>query len=41
MVLPDLCLERNREKTDIEYINLDLDLKPVFKGKKYFLYGSC
>lgn len=41
MVLPDLCLERNREKTDIEYINLDLDLKPVFKGKKYFLrtYG--
>ena len=38
---PDLCVARNREKVNIKYINLDLDIKPVFKGKKYFLrtYG--
>lgn len=38
---PDLCVAKNREKVDIKYINLDLNLKPVFKGKKYFLrtYG--
>ncbi len=41
MNLPDLCQERNRAKTDIEFINIDLDIKPLFKGKKYFLrtYG--
>ena len=38
---PDLCVAKNREKVDIKYIDLDLNLKPVFKGKKYFLrtYG--
>ena len=38
---PDLCVAKNREKVDIKYINSDLNLKPVFKGKKYFLrtYG--
>ena len=38
---PDLCIAKNREKVDIKYIDLDLNLKPVFKGKKYFLrtYG--
>ena len=38
---PDLCIAKDRKKVDINYINLDLDIKPVFKGKKYFLrtYG--
>ena len=38
---PDLCVAKNREKTDIKHINLNMNLKPVFKGKKYFLrtYG--
>lgn len=38
---PDLCVAKNREKVTIDYINLNLDIKPVFKGKKYFLrtYG--
>ena len=38
---PDLCVAKNREKVKINYTNLDLDIKPVFKGKKYFLrtYG--
>ena len=38
---PDLCIAKNREKVKINYINLDLNIKPVFIGKKYFLrtYG--
>ncbi len=38
---PDLCIAKNREKVDIKHINLDMDIKPVFNGKKYFLrtYG--
>ena len=38
---PDLNIAKNREKVKINYGNLDLDIKPVFKGKKYFLrtYG--
>ena len=38
---PDLNVAKNREKVKINYGNLDLDIKPVFKGKKYFLrtYG--
>ena len=38
---PDLCIAKDRKKVAIQYINLDLDIKPVFKGKKYFLrtYG--
>ena len=38
---PDLCIAKDRKKIAIQYINLDLDIKPVFKGKKYFLrtYG--
>lgn len=41
MNLPDLCIAKNREKIDIDYINLDLNIEPEFKGKKYFLrtYG--
>ncbi len=41
MNLPDLCVARDRKKVDINYINLDFDIKPIFKGKKYFLrtYG--
>ena len=37
----DLCIAKDRKKVAIQYINLDLDIKPVFKGKKYFLrtYG--
>ena len=33
---PDLCIAKNREKVDINYIKLNMDIKPVFKGKKYF-----
>lgn len=38
---PDLCIAKNRDKVNIDYVNLNLDIKPVFKGKKYFLrtYG--
>ena len=38
---PDLCIAKDRKKVAIQYINLDLDIKPVFKSKKYFLrtYG--
>ena len=38
---PDLCIAKNREKVNINYINLDMNIKPVFNGKKYFLrtYG--
>ena len=38
---PDLCIAKDRKKVAIQYINLDLDIKPVFNGKKYFLrtYG--
>ena len=38
---PDLCIAKNREKVNINYINLNMDIKPVFNGKKYFLrtYG--
>lgn len=41
MLLPDLCIAKNREKTNINYIDLDIDIKPVFSNKKYFLrtYG--
>lgn len=41
MNLPDLCVARDRKKTEIIYEKLDLDIKPIFKGKKYFLrtYG--
>ena len=33
---PDLCVAKNREKVKINYVNLDLDIKPVFKAKKYY-----
>ena len=38
---PDLCVAKNREKVTINHINLDMNIKPVFNGKKYFLrtYG--
>lgn len=41
MNTPDLNIARDRTKKDINYINLNLDFKPVFKDKKYFLrtYG--
>lgn len=38
---PDLCIAQDRKKVQINYIDLDLNIKPVFKGKKYFIrtYG--
>ena len=41
MNLPDLCIAKDRKKTTIKHINLDLDIKPIYEGKKYFLrtYG--
>ena len=41
MNTPDLNIARDRTKKDINFINLNLDIKPLFKGKKYFLrtYG--
>lgn len=41
MNLPDLCLAKDRRKGPIKYIDLDLDIKKVFQGQKYFLrtYG--
>ena len=33
---PDLCVAKNREKVTINHINLDMNIKPVFNGKKYF-----
>ena len=38
---PDLCVAKNREKVKVNYVDLDLDIKPVFEGKRYFLrtYG--
>ena len=38
---PDLCKAKDRSKVDIKYIDASADLKPIFKGKKYFLrtYG--
>ena len=41
MNTPDLNIARDRTKKDINFINLNLDIKPLFKDKKYFLrtYG--
>ena len=41
MNLPDLCLAKDRKKTNIEHINLDLKIENKFQGQKYFLrtYG--
>ena len=41
MNIPDLCIAKDRKKTNINYINLEMDYQPIFKGKKYFLrtYG--
>lgn len=41
MNLPDLCVAGNRKKTEVEHIELDLNIKPICEGKKYFLrtYG--
>ena len=38
---PDLCIAKDRKKVDIDYINLDMHIKPIFQNKKYFLrtYG--
>ena len=38
---PDLCIARDRKKVKIDYKEQLLDLKPIYKGKKYFLrtYG--
>lgn len=38
---PDLCKALDRSKVDIKYIDSSIDIKPIFKGKKYFLrtYG--
>ena len=41
MHTPDLKIAGNRNKVDINHKHLDLDIKPLYKGKKYFLrtYG--
>ena len=41
MNVPDLMVAKDRSKVDVKEKNLDLDIKPFFKGKKYFLrtYG--
>lgn len=41
MNLPDLCVAKDRNKTDINFIDLDMNIESLFKGKKYFLrtYG--
>ena len=38
---PDLCIARDRKKVKIDYKEQLLDLKPIYKDKKYFLrtYG--
>ena len=38
---PDLCIARDRQKVEIDYKDQNLNLKPIYKGKKYFLrtYG--
>ena len=38
---PDLCKAKDRSKVDIKYIDSSKDIKPIFKGKKFFLrtYG--
>ena len=41
MNIPDLKVAGNRSKQDIDYIESNLDINPIFKGKKFFLrtYG--
>ena len=41
MNLPDLQIAKDRNKTEIKYINLQQEYKPVFNAQKYFLrtYG--
>ncbi len=39
--MPDLCIAKDRKKTEIKYIYNDKEYQPLFKNKKYFLrtYG--
>ena len=41
MNVPDLMVAKDRSKVDVKEKKLNLDIKPLFKGKKYFLrtYG--
>ncbi len=41
MNMPDLCIAKDRKKTNISFIENKEEYKPLFKGKKYFLrtYG--
>ena len=41
MNVPDLMVAKDRSKVDVKEKKLNLDIKPFFKGKKYFLrtYG--
>lgn len=41
MIKPNLQVAKDRKKVEIKNIKLDLDIKPLYKGKKYFLrtYG--
>ena len=41
MLKPDLNVAKDRNKIDIKVKELNLDIKPIYKGKKYFLrtYG--
>ena len=41
MKVPDLLVAGDRKKVDVKEKKLDLNIKPIYKGKKYFLrtYG--
>jgi len=41
MNIPDLKIAQDRKKVEVKEINLDLNIKPLYKGNKYFLrtYG--
>ena len=34
---PNLCIAKDRKKVKIEYKEKNLELKPIYKGKNYFL----
>ena len=41
MLKPDLNIAKDRTKTDVKIKKLNFNIKPIYKGKKYFLrtYG--
>lgn len=36
MKVPDLLVAGDRKKVDVKEKKLDLNIKPIYKGKKYF-----